>query len=108
GQIDFEIWQHHLKRDLWLAENTKPFEEDPRVYNDYITESVYLLLTQSTLPKAQNVKICLARMALIPRIVAAAKESLKNPPKVFVETAIRQNRGAISFYDSGIFDLAGK
>src|SRR5262249_45207321 len=49
AQIDFEILQHHLTRELWLAENTNPFENDPRFYNDYITESVYLLLTQSTL-----------------------------------------------------------
>src|SRR5947209_6907705 len=32
GQLDFEIWMHHLKRELWLTENTRPFEEDPRVY----------------------------------------------------------------------------
>src|SRR5579871_2488076 len=41
GQIDFEIWEQSLKRDLWLAENTHPFEDDPRVYNEYTTESVY-------------------------------------------------------------------
>ena len=63
GQIDFEIWKQSMERDLWLAENTRPFEEDPRVYNDYITESVYLLLTQSTLPKAENVRNAAARMA---------------------------------------------
>ena len=30
---------------------SSPFEDDPRIYGDYLTESVYLLLTQSTLPK---------------------------------------------------------
>src|SRR5262249_11782106 len=29
-----------------------------------------------------------------------------NPPRVFVETAIKQNRGAIAFYTDGIFRLA--
>src|SRR5207302_10092611 len=82
GQIDFEIWQQSLKKDLWLAENTRPFEEDPRIYNDYITESVYLLLTQSTLPPAENVRNAAARMALLPRIVAAAQDNLRNPPRV--------------------------
>src|SRR5204862_97014 len=32
----------------------------------------------------------------------------RNPPRVFVETAIRQNRGAIAFYEHGIFELAGE
>jgi uncharacterized protein (DUF885 family) len=108
GKIDFEILKHHLEYSLWLVENTKPFEEDPRTYNDYISESTFLLLTQSTLPKATNVKNAAARMAQIPRIVAAATATLHNPPRVFVETAIRQNRGAIGFYEHGIFELAGE
>jgi len=51
GQIDFEIFKHDLETTLWLAENTHPFEEDPRVYGDYINDSIFLLLTQSTRPK---------------------------------------------------------
>ena len=65
GQIDFEIFQHHLTRSLWMAENlgafelgdsTGSFELDPRMFNDYISDSVFLLLTQSTLPKTTNVE----------------------------------------------------
>jgi uncharacterized protein (DUF885 family) len=108
GKIDFEILKHHLDMVNWLEENTKPFEEDPRVYNEYISDSVYLLLVQSSLPKATNIKNATARMAFIPKVVGAAKESLHNPPKVFVETAIRQNRGAIGFYEHGLFELAGE
>jgi uncharacterized protein (DUF885 family) len=106
GQIDFEIVQHHLKRELWLAENTRPFEQDPRIYNDYITDSVYIVLTQSTLPQPVNVRNCVARMGSIPRVIAAARAALRDPPRVFLETAIRQNRGAIAFYEAGIFALA--
>jgi len=117
GQIDFEIFQHHLTRNLWMAENlgafelgdsTGSFELDPRMFNNYITDSVFLVLAQSSLPRATNVKNCVARMAYIPRVVAAAKESLKNPAQIFVETAIRQNRGAIAFYEHGIFELSGE
>src|SRR6266436_649760 len=108
GQIDFEILQHELTKSIWVEENTRPFEEDPRVYNEYINDSVYLLLAQSTLPKETNVANAIARMALIPKVVAAARENLHNPPQVHTETAIRQNRGAIGFYESGIFEAAGK
>jgi uncharacterized protein (DUF885 family) len=108
GQIDFEIFQHELQTDIWLTENTHPFEEDPRTYGNYINDSVYLLLSQSTLPKETNVSNCLARMAEIPRIIATARTSLSHPPKPILETAIRQNRGAISFYEKDIFELAGE
>jgi len=108
AQIDFEIFQHELKRELWLAENTRPFEQDPRVYNDYITESIYLLLTQSTQPQPINVRNCVSRMAYLPRVIAAARATLRDPPRVLVETAIRQNRGAIAFYETGIYEISGE
>lgn len=108
GQIDFETFQHDLKFDEWLALNTHPYEEDPRIYNGFINDSVYLLLAQSSLPKETNVANCIARMALIPKVIAAAKQNLKNPPRVHTETAIRQNRGAIAFYEKDIYDFAGK
>jgi uncharacterized protein (DUF885 family) len=66
GQIDLEIFQQDLERSIWMTENFAPFEEDPRVYGDYLTESVYLPLTQSTLPKDTNVKNAFARMAFVP------------------------------------------
>src|SRR6185295_6914360 len=108
GQIDFEIWRQYLQRELWLMANTDPFSNDPRIYNDYITESVYILLTQSTEPKHVNIKNAASRISHIPRIVQAAKAGLKAPPKVIVETAIRQNRGAIAFYERGIYELSGE
>lgn len=108
SQIDFEILKHELEKELWLAENTKRFERDPRVYNNYINDSIYLLLTQSTLPKETNIRNCISRMALIPQVIEAAKKNLAAPPRVITETAIRQNRGAISFYEGELFALAGE
>jgi uncharacterized protein (DUF885 family) len=105
AQLDFAILQHELGKSIWLTENTHPFEEDPRVYNDYISDSVYLLLAQSTQPLETNVSNCIARMALIPRVVSAARENLRNPPRPHLETAIRQNQGAIGFYQKDLFQF---
>jgi len=106
GQIDYEILHHHLTRAVWLAETFRPFEDDPRIYGDYLTESVYLLLTQSSLPRATNVGNAVARMAEIPRVVETARKTIGRPPRVKVETAIRQTKGAIDFYRGDLFSLA--
>lgn len=108
AQIDYEIFEHHLTRSIWTAETFHPFEDDPRTYGDYATESVYLLLTQSTLPKATNLKNALARMSHVPRVLATAKSTLKEPARVKVETAVRQTEGAIGFYTTDIFILSGE
>lgn len=108
AQIDFEILQQELVRNIWLMEHTDAFANDPRVYGDYANDCIYQLLVQSTLPKETNVKNCIARMAQIPKLLLAARESLKNPPRSILETAIRQNRGSIAFFESGVFELVGK
>ncbi|VTS05535.1 DUF885 domain-containing protein [Tuwongella immobilis] len=107
GQIDFEILKFNLERDLWLNDNANPFQDDPRVYSDYISDSVFLLFTQSTLPKPRNIANAAQRIRQIPKIVAAAKESIGSPAIELTDAAIRRNQGAISFYEKGIYELAG-
>ena len=107
GQIDFEIFQHNLQAQIWEMVNFHPFEDDPRTYGNYISDGVYRLLTQSTLPIETNLANSIARMAQFPRIVSEAEKTLAHPPKPILETAILQNRGAIDFYENGIFQFAG-
>ncbi len=108
GQIDYEIFRDDLTRGLWLAENTKPFAEDPRTYGRYLNDSVYLLVAQSTLPKETNIANAIARMDQMPRIIAEAEKSLTHPSRPILETAIRQNIGAINFYQSDLFNYTGE
>jgi uncharacterized protein (DUF885 family) len=107
AQIDFEILRDSLALDLWQAENVRRFEDDPRIYGDYTTESVFLLFAQPSLPMADNVAHALARMAQVPRVLADAKANLRNPPRVVVETAIKQNLGAVAFYEKELFERVG-
>jgi uncharacterized protein (DUF885 family) len=106
GQIDFEIWTHSLKYGLWSAGNDNRFEYDPRAYGEYISDSVFLLLTQSTLPRERNVENAARRIKHIPKVVDAAKAGLKNPPKILTEVAIKRNLGAIAFYEKDIYEFA--
>ena len=108
GQIDFDIFEHDLRKSLWLAENFDPFVTDPRTYSQYISGAVYHLLAQSSLPREVNVSNAIARITQVPGILASARVNLQNPPRIYVETAIRQNQGSISFYERDVFELAGK
>jgi uncharacterized protein (DUF885 family) len=106
-QMDYDIFEHELQKKIWLAENFDPFVTDPRVYSRYISGAVYDLLAQSSLPREVNVSNAIARIHQVPTVIAAARTNLRNPPKVCVATAIQQNHGAISFYESDVFELAG-
>ena len=108
GQIDFEILRDSLKQDLWLEEHERSFERDPRLYTGLVTEGVYGLLTQSTQPKETGLSNAIARMKQMPQVLAAARENLRNPPRVVTETAIRQNKGAIAFYETELAQMVGE
>jgi uncharacterized protein (DUF885 family) len=106
SQIDLAIWKDSLAYSLWSIKNDNRFESDPRVYGEYISDSVFILFTQSTLPRERNVQNASKRIAAIPKVIAAAKESLKNPPKILTEVAIKRNLGAIAFYEKDIYEFA--
>ena len=108
GQIDFEIFKHDLNYGLWKAENDNQYENNPLFYNEVITDSVFLLLTQSSLPREQNVRNAAGRIDHIPAVLSAARQSLSHPPEIYTKQAIERNRGAISFYESGVFPIAGE
>ncbi|MFY7952630.1 MAG: DUF885 domain-containing protein [Armatimonadaceae bacterium] len=112
GKLDLRIWKHAVtsQLDLW-AMGLDPFEYDPRVMGTYLSDSVFLLLTQSTLPRERNVENAAKRIEYIPKLVAAAtdksdKTLFSKAPKILTEIAIKRNAGAIAFYEKEIFELA--
>jgi uncharacterized protein (DUF885 family) len=106
--IDLEIWKHSLNFAIWTDANDNRFEFDPRVYGEYISDSLFILFTQSTLPRERNVANAAKRVTFIPTVVAAAKAGLKNPPRILTEIAIKRNLGAIDFYEKEIYTFAGE
>src|SRR4029078_4957245 len=72
------------------------------------SESVFPRLPQPSLQRDQNVRNAVGRIGYISRLVAAAKASLKTPPRIVTETAIKQNKGSIGFYESAVFTRRGE
>jgi uncharacterized protein (DUF885 family) len=107
GQVDYEMLRDGLKLEIWTEEHEKPWQRDPRGYTSIATDGAYALLTQSTLPKEQNIANVIARVRQVPAMIAQARLSLKNPTQVHTTTTITQTRGAVMFYERDLLDLAG-
>lgn len=108
GQVDYEMLRDGLQLELWSEEHEKPWQFDPRGYTNIATDCAYALLTQSTLPKEQNIVNVIARVKQVPAMIAQARLILKNPTQVHTTTAITQTRGAVMFYERDLLDLAGE
>jgi uncharacterized protein (DUF885 family) len=82
--------------DGWLLDldTVRTWTRNPMIYASAITSGVHNLMTMESSPAAARAKQVTAKLADVPRLIAAARENLKNPPRLFVERAVVMFRGA--------------
>ncbi|NUQ82909.1 MAG: DUF885 domain-containing protein, partial [Bacteroidetes bacterium] len=112
NRVDRQILLNQLNYFLFSADTLKEHTWNPLIYN--AGNLIYPLLSREFAPLPQRLQSVRARLQAIPEMLTAARENLKNPPVVFVNTAIRQNQGSISLIAEGLTpfieqapDLAG-
>ena len=93
--VDRQILENDLRARLYDIEVLKTATWETTDYS--ATEGVYVLLARDFAPMKVRLAAAKVRLEAIPKLLAAAKQNLRRPPKVYTETAIAQNKGAISF-----------
>jgi uncharacterized protein (DUF885 family) len=96
NKIDFKMLEDELEEQLFSHEVLKPWEKSPLMYNYIIGGSIYSLISRDFAPWDKRMRDALSRLRKIPRLLEQAKTNLKNPPEIFTETVIKQNKGTIS------------
>jgi uncharacterized protein (DUF885 family) len=99
NQIDADILDERLRSELFALDELKDLEIDPVAYTTLISVGLDPLVTRSFGTKEQRMASLLGRLDGVPAIVAAAKQRLTKPPRVFTETAIDQNKGLIALVE---------
>lgn len=92
--VDAAILENELHARLFDIEVMHVSAREPLNYSP--SQGIYLLLARDYAPLTQRLEAVNARLLAFPAVLAAARHNLKNPPRVFTETAISQNKGAIS------------
>ncbi len=92
--IDFKILKFNIEKRIFNLTFLKSHESNPLHYN--IGGSIYSLLARDFAPLEKRLENLKQRLAQIPTVLEAARQNLKNPPKIHTETAILQNKGNIS------------
>ncbi len=94
NRIDYGIMKMNLEAWLFSLDTMKEYEWNPLSYN--AGGAIYGLIAREFAPMKDRLMSIKERLNGIPGIVRAAKENLKNPPRVHTETAITQNPGTIN------------
>jgi len=94
NSIDYRIMRTQLEYNLFQINELREYEWNPLRYN--AGNAVYALVSREFAPLPVRLRSVKARLQLIPTVIEQAKLNLKNPPRVYTETAIAQNKGSIS------------
>jgi uncharacterized protein (DUF885 family) len=101
--VDRQILENDLRARLYDIEVLKTYAWQVTDYS--ATQGTYVLLARDFAPMKVRLAAAKLRLEAIPRLLAAAKHNLQRPPRVFTETAIAQNKGAISFVQDDLDDF---
>ena len=101
-EIDREIIESNLRAQLFDLEEVKGWQW--RVTDYSPVDGVYALLARDFAPLQQRLAAANERLKAVPRIIAAAEANLAHPPRVYTETAIAQNKGAIALIQDDLED----
>jgi uncharacterized protein (DUF885 family) len=108
NRVDVRLLKDNIDNEIFGIEELKEREWNPLLYNQSLANSLYLLVARDFAPADQRAANVRARMDKIPAVIAQARANLKNPPRVYTETAIEQTQGAISLIKEGLNETLDK
>jgi uncharacterized protein (DUF885 family) len=99
---DRELALANIRSALLTLETIRPWEKNADAYSSGITSSVYSIMSRRFASSDDRLRSVIAREKLMPAVFTAARQNLKNPPRIYTEIAIEQIPGLISFFQSDV------
>jgi len=104
NQVDALLLQHDLESDRFRYQTLQDYRWNPLIYTRIAGSSLNDLLAREFAPAPERLKNIGKRLDELPRFLAQVREVLEpaRVPKVFAETAARQNAGLKSLLEGEI------
>ncbi|HZS26446.1 MAG TPA: DUF885 domain-containing protein [Candidatus Angelobacter sp.] len=100
--VDLNLVLGDINSRLLDLENIRPWEKNPDTYSSNVTNSIFVIMARTFAPPEQRLKSVIAREKQIPAVFQAARQNLKNPPPIYVDIALEQIPGIISFFEKDV------
>ena len=104
NQIDYKILASAIDKELFMLTEMKSHEWNPINYVQSVGSAIMTLISQEFAPQEQRINSLQNRLSLIPHYLKNAKKMLKTAPKIYTETAIKQNDGIRSLLENGMYE----
>jgi len=101
-RVDHALVLNDINARLLSLEQIRAWEKNPDVYSSGMTNSIFLIMARTFAPADQRLKSVIAREKQAPAVFQAARQNLKNPPPIYVDVALEQIPGLISFFQNDV------
>jgi uncharacterized protein (DUF885 family) len=99
---DLAILRDNVRAGLLELETVRGWEKNPDNYSSGITNSAFVLMERDFAPVDERLRSLIARERQMPAVFAAARENLKNPPRIYTEIALEQLPGIVDFFQHDV------
>ena len=106
NRVDYDILKSNLESIVFETDVVREWTWNPLNYN--VGGAIFPLVSRDFAPLPERLHNVRLRLEMIPETVAAAKANLQHPPKIHVETAIKQNPGTINLIREGMDEFLAK
>ena len=82
--------------DGWILdiEVAKSWQRNPMIYASAVSDGVHNLMTMENAPAPARMELVTKKLQQVPKLLAAAKENLVNPPRILAERGSSMFKGA--------------
>jgi uncharacterized protein (DUF885 family) len=99
---DREIVLGKIRSSLLTLETIRYWETNPDLYSSTASNAVFVVMSRTFAPPEARLKSAIERELAMPKLLAAARTNLKNPPRIFTQVALEQLPGIISFFEKDV------
>ena len=109
NQVDALLLENKLQEDLWRLQVLQEWAWNPTRYTGLSGGALYSLLARDYAPLEERLVHVAARLEQFPRLFAEIRATLRpeRVPQIHAETAVNQNRGALSILDNQVVPHLG-
>jgi uncharacterized protein (DUF885 family) len=101
-QGDLAMVRNNIRGNLLELETVRSLEKNPDNYSSGIANSAFVLMERKFAPADDRLRSLIAREKQMPAVFDAARQNLKDPPRIYTEIALEQLPDIISFFQNDV------
>lgn len=94
---DRDLVLSSIRANLLELETVRMWAKNPDLYSSGLSNSAFVIMSRTFAPPEVRLKALTARERLMPQVLADARANVKHPPRIYLDVAIEQLPGIVSF-----------